>query len=129
MGALQDNQELIREWAGEHRDLMGIFLKGDVHVAIDSIYSVDLTTRRDNAGVLRLDFGNEQVSVQFPSTRLESFEEAKRFIDQLIGAAAPAPAATVAEPAVAPSKACPMCAEDVKAAAKICRFCGHKFEA
>lgn len=127
MGALQDNQELIKEWAGDHRDLMGIFLKGDVHVAIDSIYSVELTTRRDNAGVLKLDFGNEQLSVQFPSTKLESFEEAKRFIDQLIGAA-PAPAATVAESPVAANKACPMCAEDVKAAAKVCRFCGHKFE-
>jgi len=26
-------------------------------------------------------------------------------------------------------KECPMCAETVKARAKICRFCGHKFEA
>lgn len=25
-------------------------------------------------------------------------------------------------------KACPMCAETVKAAAKVCRFCGHSFE-
>jgi hypothetical protein len=25
-------------------------------------------------------------------------------------------------------KACPMCAEDVRAAALVCRFCGHKFE-
>jgi hypothetical protein len=26
------------------------------------------------------------------------------------------------------TKVCPACAEDIKAAAKICRFCGHKFE-
>lgn len=131
MGALQNNQELIREWAGEHKDLMGIFLKGDVHVAIDSIYSVDLTTRRDDAGVLRLDFGNEQLAIQFPSNRLASFQAAKRFIDQLIGGVAPVPApvVTVTEAPVTETKACPMCAEDVKAAARICRFCGHRFEA
>lgn len=28
---------------------------------------------------------------------------------------------------VSDSKTCPMCAEDVKAAAMICRFCGHRF--
>jgi integrase len=27
-----------------------------------------------------------------------------------------------------PTKQCPMCAEDIKAEAKICRFCGHKLE-
>ena len=29
----------------------------------------------------------------------------------------------------APEKTCPQCAENVKVAAKVCRFCGHMFEA
>ncbi len=32
------------------------------------------------------------------------------------------------EKATPDTKICPMCAEEVKAAARICRFCGHKFE-
>ncbi|WP_075357903.1 zinc ribbon domain-containing protein [Caballeronia sordidicola] len=32
-----------------------------------------------------------------------------------------------AEPAVA-TKTCPACAEDVKAAARVCRFCGYSFD-
>lgn len=33
------------------------------------------------------------------------------------------------QPASADTKTCPMCAEDIKAAAVICRFCGHRFDA
>lgn len=32
------------------------------------------------------------------------------------------------QPASADTKTCPMCAEDVKAAAVLCRFCGHRFD-
>jgi WD40 repeat protein len=38
---------------------------------------------------------------------------------------APAPATSSA---AADTKTCPMCAEDVKAAAVLCRFCGHRFD-
>jgi len=34
-----------------------------------------------------------------------------------------------AQPIPANEKECPMCAENVKLRAKICRFCGHQFEA
>lgn len=37
--------------------------------------------------------------------------------------------AVVADPGTAGTKTCPMCAEEVKAAAKICRFCRYEFEA
>jgi hypothetical protein len=40
----------------------------------------------------------------------------------------PEPVATVASPAE-PEKVCPDCAETVKAAANVCRFCGSRFDA
>jgi hypothetical protein len=42
----------------------------------------------------------------------------------------PPPAGPTAAPAPGGSetKTCPMCAEDVKAAAVLCRFCGHRFD-
>ena len=47
----------------------------------------------------------------------------------LAPAAAPAavpPARMITEP---DTKACPDCAETIKAAARVCRFCGYRFEA
>lgn len=35
---------------------------------------------------------------------------------------------TTAAPRVTKLKTCPRCAEDVRAAAVVCRFCGHEFE-
>ena len=41
----------------------------------------------------------------------------------------PAPAERFVQPeAAADTKACPECAETVKAAAKVCRFCGYRFD-
>ncbi|WP_255448362.1 superinfection immunity protein [Telmatospirillum sp. J64-1] len=40
-----------------------------------------------------------------------------------------APAQPTHQVARTEEKTCPRCAETVKAAAKVCRFCGHEFEA
>jgi predicted RNA-binding Zn-ribbon protein involved in translation (DUF1610 family) len=42
--------------------------------------------------------------------------------------AASVPDSVAEQPAPVSEKECPMCAEDVKLRAKICRFCGHQFE-
>jgi hypothetical protein len=39
------------------------------------------------------------------------------------------PDSVAEQPTPANEKECPMCAENVKQRPKICRFCGHKFEA
>jgi uncharacterized membrane protein YdbT with pleckstrin-like domain len=44
---------------------------------------------------------------------------------QTISDGEPVPTAT---PPTAEEKTCPSCAEQVKRAAKVCRYCGHKFE-
>lgn len=43
--------------------------------------------------------------------------------------AAPTAGAQAGAPATADTKACPKCAESVKAAAQVCRYCSHSFEA
>lgn len=42
---------------------------------------------------------------------------------------APTASAAAVTPTTADSKACPKCAESVKAAAQVCRYCGYNFEA
>jgi hypothetical protein len=122
--ALKQNQGLIRDWAFEHKDLMGILLKGDVHIATDTIFTVDLSTRRDGAGVLRLEFDAEQVAVTFSAAHAAEFAQVKALIDGEIGAGE----AIEELPAISETKTCPMCAEEVKRAARICRFCSYSFE-
>ena len=127
--ALRENQGLLKDWAAEHKDLVGIFLRGDVHVAVDTVYSVELTSRRDFAGVLKLEFAREQVAVPFQGGQHDDFQRVKGVIDEMVGgpAAPTAPEPVDPEP-VAGTKTCPMCAEEVKLAAKICRFCRYTFE-
>lgn len=57
-------------------------------------------------------------------------ENAQRFVDALKLASANRGRKVEMVSGAAPSetKTCPMCAEDVKLAAKLCRFCGHNFE-
>jgi hypothetical protein len=122
--ALKQNQGPIRDWAVEHKDLMGILIKGDIHIAIDTIFTVDLSTRRDGAGVLRLEFDAERVAVTFSAAHADEFAQVKALIDGEIGTG------EVFEelPIISETKTCPMCAEEVKQAARICRFCSYSFE-
>jgi hypothetical protein len=46
----------------------------------------------------------------------------------IVSASYAAPAQALPAPAAGPTKQCPQCAEDVQAAARVCRFCGHRFE-
>jgi hypothetical protein len=54
------------------------------------------------------------------------------WIGVLVLSAAPTPTPVVIAPTptrASPStKTCPRCAETVKSAARVCRFCGHEFE-
>ena len=51
----------------------------------------------------------------------------KGYLTVTYGRAAMA-AQPAADPSAAARKTCPMCAEEVKAAARICRYCRHDFE-
>ena len=135
--ALKANDALVKAWLRDHKDLAGIVLKGDVHVFVADVTSVALTTGRDGRRVFVLTADGDQLQVPYDPSEDDQF---RRLCQALAGTAAPtaplpppaAPTATGAPAATGPqaaeTKTCPMCAEDVKAAAVLCRFCGHRFD-
>jgi hypothetical protein len=74
--------------------------------------------------------GRKHLSADFASTLVEGLARPSTLTyPETQPPATPAvPAPPVAAPATPETKTCPDCAEEVKAAARKCRFCGHMFE-
>ncbi|HET9770214.1 MAG TPA: zinc ribbon domain-containing protein [Acidimicrobiia bacterium] len=125
--ALKDNDALLKAWLRDHKDLAGIVLKGDIHLFLADVTSAGLARTGDGGRVFVLTVDGETLRIPFDPTHEAEFHRlgsalANRTAASVTPLQAPVPAAG------ADVKTCPMCAEEIKAAAVVCRFCGHRFD-
>ena len=138
--AIRANDDLVKDWLRDHKDLAGIVLKGDIHVFVEDVTAVALASAPDGRRVFVLTADGQQLTVPYDADHDDEFRRVCAALrDTTVGALTELPAESPAPPpppgatAVPTSggpetKTCPMCAEDVKAAAVLCRFCGHRFD-
>lgn len=135
--AIKANDGLVKDWLRDHKDLAGIVLKGDIHIFVEDVTAVALASSRDGRRVFVLTADGQQLTVPYDTDHDDQFRRLCAALRGTVGpltelpmeaGAPPPPPTPSAAPAGAETKTCPMCAEDVKAAAVLCRFCGHRFD-
>jgi hypothetical protein len=122
--AVKENDALVKAWLRDHKELAGILLKGDVHVFREDVLTAVLTTGGEGERMLVLTVDSDELKVPYDPSHEADFVRLRDALTDT-GAAEVTPSSG-APPAG--TKTCPMCAEDVKAAALVCRFCGHRFD-